>query len=81
MFQTLDDFDANTTDGTWDPFLDALDGSFCTYEGGDNTTFDPTFPSAGYNHSEQCGAFKPTNVMSLSYALSEAYYSPAYEVR
>lgn len=67
--------------GIFDPFLDALDASYCTYDGGDNKTVDPTFPSTGYNMSEQCGTFEPTNVISLSYALSEAVYSPAYEIR
>jgi len=81
LFQTLDLADADTTDGIFDPFLDALDASYCTYDGGDNKEFDPSFPDAGYPHPEQCGTFKPTNVISLSYALSEAFYSPAYEIR
>lgn len=81
LYQTLDLYDADRTDGIFDPFLDALDASYCTYDGGDNKTVDPTFPSPGYPHPEQCGVFKATNVVSLSYALSEAFYSPAYEIR
>lgn len=35
--------------GSPDDVLDALDASYCTYEGGDSTTFDPTYPDpSGY---------------------------------
>lgn len=78
-------------------FLDALDGSYCSYsafgETGDCTLDickdpvypdnDPNaaafgFPASGlYKGSRQCGVFKPTNVISISYALFE-YLLPAF---
>ena len=70
--------------GFGDTFLDALDASFCTYQGGDNKTIDPIYPDnrpGGYNQSEQCGSYQPTNVISVSYGLAEAFYTPFYEQR
>ncbi len=61
--------------GLFNTFLDAIDGSYCTYsafgETGNNDTLDATYPNPGYKHPLQCGVFKPTNVISLSYALAE----------
>lgn len=68
-------------------FLDALDGSYCTYsafgETGDDPTVDPTYPDpapGGYKGQLQCGVYKPTNVISLSYGGQEADL-PAYYQR
>lgn len=51
------------------------DGSYCNYsafgETGNNNTVDPVYPNSGYNHSLQCGVFKPTNVISFSYGQAE----------
>ncbi len=62
-------------DGLFNTFLDAIDGSYCTYsafgETGDNNTLDATYPNPGYKHPLQCGVFKPTNVISFSYELAE----------
>lgn len=62
-------------------FYDAIDGSYCDYsaynETGDCTTDacrDPVYPDpnpGGYKGSRQCGVYKPTNVISLSYAFGE----------
>lgn len=64
----------NTT-GLFNTFLDAIDGSYCTFsafgETGNNQTVDPVYPNSGFNHPAQCGVFKPTNVISLSYELAE----------
>ena len=61
--------------GFLNTFLDAIDGSYCTYsafgETGDNSTVDPTYPNPGYKHPEQCGVFEPTNVISFSYEIAE----------
>jgi tripeptidyl-peptidase I len=57
--------------GLFNTFLDAIDGSYCTYEGGDDPKVDPHYPNPGYEHPEQCGVFKPTNVISFSYELAE----------
>lgn len=38
-------------------FLDAIDGSYCTYEGGDDPTQDATYPDpfGGYQGPHNCG--------------------------
>ncbi|KAL7914962.1 peptidase S8/S53 domain-containing protein [Trichoderma velutinum] len=60
--------------GLFNTFLDALDKSYCTYsafgETGDLKGVDPTYPDTtegGYDQPEQCGAYTPTNVISISY--------------
>lgn len=71
--------------GIFNTFFDALDGSYCTYsaygETGDSPTLDPTYPdptAGGYKGALQCGVYKPTNVISISYGEQEqdlpAYY-------
>lgn len=69
-------------------FFDALDGSYCTYSAFGETgncvkpeCLDPSYPDSGtggYNGTLQCGVFKPTNVISISYGGGEidlpAYY-------
>ncbi|KAK5168368.1 uncharacterized protein LTR77_006938 [Saxophila tyrrhenica] len=59
-------------------FLDAIDGSFCTScaygECGNLDGYDPSYPDlnpGGYRGELQCGQFKPTNVISISYGLAE----------
>jgi tripeptidyl-peptidase I len=69
----------------FDTFLDALDGSHCTYsdfgETGDASNIgheghgDPVYPDlqpGGFNGPLQCGLYKPTNMISLSYCGQEA---------
>ena len=58
-----------STGGIFNTFLDALDGSYCTYsaygETGNDPTLDPTYPDpnpGGYKGQLQCGVYKPTNV-------------------
>ncbi|KAH8122416.1 subtilisin-like protein [Trichoderma asperelloides] len=63
--------------GFWNTFLDAIDGSYCTYsafgETGnctDTDCLDPVYPDpnpGGYKGELQCGVYKPTNVISISY--------------
>ncbi|PSR77407.1 putative protease S8 tripeptidyl peptidase I [Coniella lustricola] len=69
-------------------FLDAIDGSYCTYtaynETGDLVGLDPTYPDplpGGYNGTLQCGVFEPTNVISISYGGTEAAFPIAYQKR
>lgn len=64
-------------------FLDALDASYCTSGGGDNPTYDATYPdpaSGGYK-SQDCGRYTATSVISTSYGSNEADLTAAYEVR
>ncbi|KAI1331621.1 putative protease S8 tripeptidyl peptidase I [Xylariaceae sp. FL0255] len=75
---------------TWgfNTFLDAIDGSYCTYEAygekGDAPGIDPTYPDpgpGGYNGTLQCGVYKSTNVVSFSYGGQEADVPIAYQKR
>ena len=56
-------------------FLDAVDGSYCTDDGGDDPAID------GKTANEQCGAFKPANVMTFSYGNDEFDYPAQYMQR
>ncbi|KAG9312226.1 peptidase S8/S53 domain-containing protein [Chiua virens] len=70
--------------GSFNNFLDAFDGSYCTFEGGDDPTEDGVYPDnqpGGYTGPETCGTIKPANVLSTSYAYSEADLTPAYASR
>jgi tripeptidyl-peptidase-1 len=76
-----------STAGRFNTFLDALDGSYCTYTAygitGDTPGVDPTYPDpapGGYKGPLQCGTYKPTRVISVSYAGSE-YDAPANYTR
>ena len=54
-------------------FLDAIDGSYCTFQGGDDPTQDGIYPDpfGGYQGPENCGGFAATNVISTSYGYNE----------
>jgi tripeptidyl-peptidase-1 len=68
-------------------FLDALDASYCTYDGGDDPTQDGVYPDTfgsgfgAYEGPEACGGFAATNVISTSYGYNEADLTPFYEMR
>ena len=69
-------------------FLDAIDGSYCTYDGGDDPTQDGVYPDqngtaaqGAYQGPENCGGFTATKVISTSYAYNEADLTPFYEMR
>ncbi|CAA7270109.1 unnamed protein product [Cyclocybe aegerita] len=64
--------------------LDALDGSYCTFQGGDDPFQDGIYPDDypnGYHHPTDCGIAKPANVISTSYGYNEADLSPFYTAR
>lgn len=64
--------------------LDAIDASYCTFEGGDNPIFDGIYPDTfpgGFDSPESCGIVKPANVISTSYGFTEVMATPAYEIR
>jgi tripeptidyl-peptidase-1 len=82
LFQTLDLQTSTQTYGIFNPFLDALDKSYCSYAGGDDPKIDPTFPDDyGWNKTAQCGVYTPPHVISISYELAEATYPAAYAER
>ncbi|KAG6332347.1 hypothetical protein ID866_6738 [Astraeus odoratus] len=64
-------------------FLDAIDGSYCTFEGGDDPSQDGVYPdpSEGGYKGKDCGTVKPTSVISTSYGYNEADLSPFYAAR
>lgn len=76
------------SNGFGNTFLDALDGSYCTYtaynETGDDPTLDPTYPDTlpgGYNKTKQCGVYRPANVISISYGEQENQLPNGYQQR
>lgn len=80
LYQVGDDVEGGWTDN----LLDAIDGSYCTFEGGDVPGEDGIYPdnaSGGYNHSENCGTYPATKVISVSYAENEHGAPFKYAVR
>ena len=89
LFQTDDPvYEANYVfEGFLNNFLDAIDGSYCTFSADGetgNSPLDPPYPdpaAAGYKGSLQCGVYKPTNVISISYGGQEADLPASYQQR
>ena len=74
--------------GFLNTFLDAIDGSYCAYvafnETGNDPKLDPKYPDSrphGYRDRLQCGVFKPTNVISISYGRTELALPASYAKR
>lgn len=70
--------------GSFNNFLDALDASYCTFDGGDDPTADATFPDprpGGFKGPENCGGFTATKVISTSYSHNENSLTPFYVER
>jgi len=71
---------------SFNTFLDALDASYCTFEGGDDITQDPPYPDPenstfAFKGPAACRGFAATNVISTSYGYNEADLTPFYEQR
>ncbi|KAE8153802.1 peptidase S8/S53 domain-containing protein [Aspergillus avenaceus] len=88
LYQTDDANWSYNTTGFLNTFLDALDGSYCTYcaygECGNDPSLDPIYPDTdpdGYDGKLMCGAFKPTNVISVSYGMQEYDLPESYQQR
>ncbi|KAK5995211.1 Tripeptidyl-peptidase sed1 [Cladobotryum mycophilum] len=62
--------------GIFNRFLDAVDGAYCTSSAYGETGDDPGVD--GRINNEQCGTFKPSNVISFSYGAAEADYPTYY---
>ncbi|KAH6951226.1 peptidase S8/S53 domain-containing protein [Ilyonectria sp. MPI-CAGE-AT-0026] len=78
VFQT----NYNNGGGLLNDFLDAVDASYCQYDGGDDPEFDPKFPIfGGWQGPAMCGTYKVTNVVSISFALDESSLSRHYVQR
>lgn len=75
----------------WNPatnnnFLDAIDGSYCTFEGGDSVSWDATYPHDAsspdaYTGEPNCGTQNATNVISVSYGRNEDARPASYNAR
>ncbi|CAG8975991.1 hypothetical protein HYALB_00011546 [Hymenoscyphus albidus] len=67
-------------------FLDALDGSYCDFQGGDSPdpNIDGQYPSkqpGGYTGPKACRTVQSTKVISTSYGFNEADLSARYTQR
>ena len=90
LFQTDDILYATgqePSQGFLNTFLDAIDGSYCTFsafgETGDST-IDPKYPDpgrGGFKGARQCGVYKPANVISISYGEQEDDLPTNYQQR
>ncbi|KAL2062257.1 hypothetical protein VTL71DRAFT_6523 [Oculimacula yallundae] len=81
---TLYQIGDNYIGGSFELFLDAVDGSYCTYLGGDDPAHNPQYPDptpGGYNQTKMCGGAKPPTVVSISYDGDEANFTPFYTNR
>ncbi|KAJ6476116.1 subtilisin-like protein [Mycena sanguinolenta] len=68
----------------FDNYLDAIDGSFCTFEGGDDPTQDGIYPDplpGGFKGPESCGIIPPPHTISISYAQDEVTISARSAMR
>ncbi|KAF5529157.1 peptidase S8 S53 subtilisin kexin sedolisin [Fusarium napiforme] len=73
LFQTKTQFNPAVKHfGIFNQFLDAIDGAYCSTLGGDDPNVD------GITPNEQCGTFKATPVISISYGWPEAEYPAGY---
>ncbi|KAI0313931.1 peptidase S8/S53 domain-containing protein, partial [Amylostereum chailletii] len=73
-----------TEGASFNNWLDAVDGTFCTFEGGDDPTQDGIYPDplqGGFDKPESCGILKPPNVVSVSYGQDESTVTPFYATR
>lgn len=68
---------------SFNQWLDAVDGSYCTSEGGDDFTYDPQLPNPlpGGFKGHSCGTVKAPNVVSNSQSFSEYQFSEFYKQR
>jgi len=81
LYQVGDNVNLNTS---FNNFLDAIDGSYCTFEGGDDASVDVIYPDTqpgGYDGPPDCGTAKRAAVISTSYGYNEADLTPAYVTR
>ncbi|KAF5391139.1 hypothetical protein D9757_003008 [Collybiopsis confluens] len=81
LYQVGDAVNPNTS---FNNFLDAIDGSYCAYEGGDDSSVDAIYPDTqpgGYDGPPTCGTAKPAAVISTSYGYNEADLGTLYVQR
>ncbi|KAF5334159.1 hypothetical protein D9758_014814 [Tetrapyrgos nigripes] len=74
----------NAESAGFDNWLDAVDGSFCTFEGGDDPIQDGIYPDplpGGFKGPEDCGIIQPPNVVSISASQDESTATAAFANR
>lgn len=84
LYQVGDLAEASNT--SFNNFLDAIDASYCTYDGGDTPGLDAVYPDPypgphSYKGKEDCGTYAPAKVISTSYGYGEYQLPASYEVR
>lgn len=62
--------------GLFNRFLDAIDGTYCSFSAYGETGDDPTID--GDVTHEDCGTFQPTSVISSSASWSEDHFPASY---
>lgn len=68
--------------GLGNNFLDAVDSSYCHYDGGDDPNLDPQYPQfQGFQGPAMCGVYNITNVLSISFATDESLLGIHYVQR
>ncbi|KAJ6575874.1 peptidase S8/S53 domain-containing protein [Mycena sp. CBHHK59/15] len=79
LYQTGDQVEG----ASFNDFLDALDGTYCTANGGDDPNDDAVYPDpfGGYQGPKACGTVTPAKVISTSYSYNEADLTPFYTNR
>ncbi|KAF4573648.1 hypothetical protein EYR36_008166 [Pleurotus pulmonarius] len=70
---------------SFNEWLDDVDGSYCTSDGGDDLNFDPQFPDPipipGAFNDHSCGIIRPPNVISVSRGDEEGRLTEFYSRR
>ncbi|KAI0126324.1 peptidase S8/S53 domain-containing protein [Xylariales sp. AK1849] len=71
---------------SFNDFLDAIDASYCTYDGGDDPANDISYPDnstapGAYHGAKECGDHSAAKVISTSYDYDETDLSSFYEQR
>lgn len=82
LFQVGD----TVSSGSFNNFLDAIDESYCTFDGGDSKDpgVDGQYPDnlpGGFTGPKNCGGFASTKVYSVSYSSNEADLTAKYVQR
>ncbi|KAF7318745.1 Peptidase S53 domain-containing protein [Mycena chlorophos] len=69
--------------GTFENYLDAIDGSFCTFDGGDDPSPIGVYPdpAPGGYHAQDCGTISAPYVVTVSYSEDEASVTEKAAVR
>ncbi|TVY46322.1 Aorsin [Lachnellula occidentalis] len=83
---TLYQVDDTVESESFNNFLDAIDGSYCTFEGGGSKdpNVDGQYPDpqpGGFRGYLNCGGFASTKVISISYSSNEADLTSKYAQR